>query len=128
MYGALCCGFCQGKSARACLLFERSPRLELWELEAQELVRPSARPMKSGSLDKQHAVVRWLPLPYHWIWDASNLNRRLIEFNKAYGKELGACNWWLDVVIRPAWRVNGVRFVPLVNKIIGRRKGKEVAL
>ncbi len=107
---------------------EKTPRLELLKIDAEELVKPSARPARSSYLDRQSAEVRWLPLPYHWIWDASNLNRKLIEFNKAYRGVLAACNWRTCEVIKPAWRVNGSRFVPLINKIIGRRKGKEVSL
>ncbi len=111
---------------------DRPSRLQLLQLDAQQAAQPAAR--VDEALRSQPCRTRWLPLPYHWSWDRSNLSRKLAEFGKLYECALKQCDWHAPAVVRPAWRVTGQRLVPFVNRIIcrhiiiGRRKGMVEAL
>ena len=62
--------------------------------------------------------VRWLPLPFHFLWQYSNLGSRLkkfiVEHSSCYGFGVTCTS------VRPAWKVSGNRTIAMVNGAIDR--------
>ena len=68
--------------------------------------------------------IKWLPLPYHFVWEVSGLNVASHEFcaSPLWSQLWLTCwpkssTWSGGIDLRPAWKITKTRFAEVVNKV-----------